>query len=43
MLLLPRPYNLLLWVPYAIALPLGIRAANRHQASIRAESAGGGG
>jgi hypothetical protein len=37
--LLPRPYNWLLWVPYAIALPLSIRSLNRRQQQIRAEEA----
>jgi hypothetical protein len=37
LLLLPRPYNWLLWVPYAIALPLCIRSLNRRQQQIRAE------
>lgn len=35
LLLLPRPYNLLLWIPYAIALPLGIGWCNRQQRLIR--------
>lgn len=37
LLMLPLPYNFLLWVPYAIALPLGIIWSNRRQRSIRAE------
>lgn len=41
--LLPRPYNFLLWIPYAIALPLGIRWCNRRQQAIRAEEAADGG
>jgi hypothetical protein len=36
---LPKPFNWLLWVPYAIALPLGIRWSNRRQLEIRAEEA----
>jgi len=36
-LLLPRPYSLMLWIPYAILLPLGIRFCNRRQSQIRAE------
>ena len=43
---LPRPFNFLLWIPYAIALPLGIRWCNRRQQIIRAEegpAAGGAG
>ena len=39
LLLLPKPYNWLLWVPYAIALPLSIRALNQRQRQIRAEEA----
>jgi uncharacterized membrane protein required for colicin V production len=34
MLLIPRPYNMLLWIPYAVALPLGIIAANRRQSEF---------
>lgn len=37
LLLLPRPYNFLLWIPYAIALPLGILWCNRRQRLIRGE------
>ena len=37
--MLPKPFNWLLWVPYAIALPLGIRWCNRRQLEIRAEEA----
>ncbi|HEV2293068.1 MAG TPA: hypothetical protein VGR35_04380 [Tepidisphaeraceae bacterium] len=40
---LPHPYRWLLWVPYAIALPLSIATMNRAVAHIRAEAAGGGG
>jgi hypothetical protein len=36
---LPHPLNLLLWLPYAIALPLGILWCNRRQRRIRAEEA----
>ena len=39
LLLLPRPYNFLLWVPYGIALPLAILWCNRRQQAIRAEEA----
>ena len=39
LLLLPKPYNWLLWVPYAIALPLSIRSLNQRQRQIRAEEA----
>ena len=41
LLLLPRPYNFLLWIPYAIALPLGILKCNRRQRLIRGEEAAG--
>ncbi len=37
--MLPRPFNYLLWVPYGIALPLGISWCNRRQRAIRAEEA----
>ena len=37
LLLLPKPYNWFMWLPYAIALPLGIRGCNRRQLTIRAE------
>jgi hypothetical protein len=37
--MLPRPFNFLLWVPYGIALPLGIQWCNRRQRAIRAEEA----
>lgn len=36
LLLLPQPFNWLLWIPYAIALPLAIRWGNRRQAQLRA-------
>ncbi len=39
LMMLPRPYNFLLWVPYAIALPLGIVWCNRRQRTIRTEEA----
>jgi uncharacterized membrane protein YfcA len=39
LLMLPKPFNWLMWVPYAIALPLGIRWSNRRQLQIRAEEA----
>jgi len=35
LLLLPRPYGFLLWIPYSIALPLAIRRCNRRQMEIR--------
>jgi len=37
LLLLPSPWRLLLWIPYAILLPLGITAWNRTQRRIREE------
>ena len=40
LLLLPRPYNLLLWIPYGIALPVGIWWSNRRQQLIRGEEGG---
>ncbi|HEX6899011.1 MAG TPA: hypothetical protein VF789_04830 [Thermoanaerobaculia bacterium] len=40
LLLLPPPYRWLLWIPYAIALPLSIMATNRGVARIRAEGIG---
>ena len=39
LLLLPQPYNWLLWIPYGIALPLAIRSLNRRQHQIRAAEA----
>jgi len=36
LMLLPKPYNWLLWIPYAIALPLSIRWCNRRLLQIRA-------
>lgn len=41
--LLPHPYRGLLWLPYAVALPLSIVAANRGLARIRIHAAGHGG
>ncbi len=35
LLLLPKPYNFLLWIPYGIALPLSIIYLNKKQNSIR--------
>lgn len=37
LLMLPQPYNFLLWVPYGIALPLGIIWTNRRQRTIRSD------
>jgi hypothetical protein len=39
LVMLPKPYNFLLWVPYGIALPLGIRWCNQRQLKVRAEEA----
>jgi hypothetical protein len=39
LLLLPKPYNWFMWLPYGIALPLGIRWCNQRQQTIRAEEA----
>jgi hypothetical protein len=44
--LLSSPYRYLLWIPYGILLPLGIRYWNREQMRIRqeeAQAAGGSG
>ncbi len=38
-MLLPPPLNMLMWVPYVIALLLSIRWLNRRQLQIRAEEA----
>ena len=37
--LIPKPYNWLMWIPYGILLPLGIRWSNLHQQQIRTEEA----
>lgn len=37
---LPSPYRYLLWIPYGIALPLGIRYGNRKQNMIRESEKG---
>lgn len=39
-LLLPPPQRYLVWLPYAILLPLGILAWNRKQSRIRKEESG---
>ena len=39
LILTPRPYAWLLWVPYSLLLPLAILAWNRRQALIRSEEA----
>lgn len=33
---LPSPYRFLMWAPYGILLPIGIRYVNRRQAEIKA-------
>ncbi len=35
MFILPNPYRFLLWIPYGILLPFGIRYGNRKQQEIR--------
>lgn len=37
--ILSNPYRWLLWIPYGILLPLGIRYGNRRQQVIRREDA----
>lgn len=37
LLLLPRPWNMLMWVPYGILLPLSIKYINRRQQEIRGQ------
>ena len=41
MFALPSPYRHLLWIPYAILLPLGAVFANRAQQRIRREESAG--
>jgi hypothetical protein len=40
LMLLPKPYNFLLWIPYGIALPLAIIRWNRKQLEIRDQESG---
>src|SRR5262245_48340981 len=42
MFLLPSPQRFLLWVPYAVLLPIGIRVWNKKQMRIRKEESGQG-
>lgn len=35
LLVLPQPYNYLLWIPYGVLLPLGIIKFNKKQAELR--------
>ena len=37
MFTLPRPYNMLLWIPYAILLPFSIKYWNKTQLAIRTD------
>ena len=39
LVLLPKPYNFLVWIPYGILLPLGITKGNKAQQQIRQEEA----
>jgi hypothetical protein len=39
-ILIPKPYDLLLWLPYMAALPYAARAWNRRQRQIRREESG---
>ena len=39
LLVLPFPYKWFLWVPYSIALPLGIRFLNKRSAQLKQEDA----
>jgi hypothetical protein len=39
LLLLPRPWNMLLWIPYVPLLLIGIRSWNRRQMQIQQEEA----
>ena len=35
LLLIPKPYNYLAWIPYGIVLPIGIYKINKTQAELR--------
>ena len=35
LLVLPRPYSFLLWIPYGLLLPLGIIKINKQQSELR--------
>jgi hypothetical protein len=37
LMLLPVPYNILLWIPYLVVLVVGVQWMNKRQAQIRAE------
>jgi len=39
---IPKPYDLLLWLPYMAALPFAVRAWNRRQEQIRREESDAG-
>lgn len=40
LLILPQPYNYLMWIPYGILLPLGIARCNKRQAELRQRESG---
>ena len=40
LLFLPKPYNMLMWIPYGILLPLGIYTINKRIQKIRQLEAG---
>lgn len=39
-LVLPQPYNYLMWIPYGILLPLGIVKCNKQLAKLRQGESG---
>ena len=41
LLILPQPYNWLLWIPYAVVLPIAILRGNKKQLEIRSEESHG--
>ncbi|MBT8349736.1 MAG: hypothetical protein KJO26_00645 [Deltaproteobacteria bacterium] len=40
LLILPQPYNYLMWIPYGILLPLGIAKCNKKLAKLRQRESG---
>ncbi len=40
LLVLPRPYNFLLWIPYGLLLPLGIVRMNKRLAELAESDSG---
>lgn len=40
LLILPKPYNFLMWIPYGILLPLGIAKCNKKVAELRQRESG---